>query len=147
MEKNGCINNSLTYYNIRFIFFFEILKLLFKSTHLFMSLIFGISSTVHSIQLYCLNNVISELYFIHFLKHFQFNCKLNFQLWILFVNNINMNEQYSSKLCRNFTFVAESIWILRLTKCLQCGSITNIYCGKISKTLRNFKCPQSFKQF
>lgn len=112
-----------------------------------MSLVLGIVSTVHSIQLYCLDNVISELYFIHFLKHFQYNYKLNFQLWILFVHNINMNEQYSLKLCRNFNFVAETIWILRLTKFLQCESITNNYCGKLSETLRNFKFPQSFIRF
>lgn len=75
------------------------------------------------------------MYFIHYLKHFQYNYKLNFQLWILFVNNINMNEQNSLKLCRNFNFIAEFFWILRLPNFLQCGSITKL---EIS-TAENFR--------
>lgn len=75
------------------------------------------------------------MYFIHYLKHFQYNYKLNFQLWILFVNNINMNEQNSLKLCRNFNFIAEIFWILRLPNFLQCGSITKL---EIS-TAENFR--------
>lgn len=74
-------------------------------------------------------------YFIHYLKNVQHNYKFIVQSWTSFVNNINMNEQYSLNLCRNLNFVAETIWILRLSNFWHIGSITKV---EIS-TAENFR--------